>query len=90
MNCAALPETLVESELFGYEKGAFTGALSRKPGKFELANFGTLLLDEVGDLPGQAQAKLLRVLKEREVQRVGGTKPESVNVRLIAATNQDL
>jgi transcriptional regulator with GAF, ATPase, and Fis domain len=90
VNCAALPETLIESELFGYEKGAFTGAVSRKPGKFELANLGTLFLDEIGDLPGQAQAKLLRVLQEREVQRVGGTRPESVNVRLIAATNQDL
>jgi Nif-specific regulatory protein len=90
VNCAALPETLVESELFGYEKGAFTGAVSRKPGKFELANHGTLFLDEVGDLPGQAQAKLLRVLQEREVQRVGGTRAEPINVRLIAATNQDL
>jgi Nif-specific regulatory protein len=90
VNCAALPETLVESELFGYEKGAFTGALARKPGKFELANHGTLFLDEIGDLPGQAQAKLLRVLQEREVQRVGGTRAEPINVRLIAATNQDL
>jgi transcriptional regulator with GAF, ATPase, and Fis domain len=90
VNCAALPESLVESELFGYERGAFTGAVSRKPGKFELAHLGTIFLDEVGDLPGQAQAKLLRVLQEREVQRVGGTKPESVNVRVIAATNHDL
>jgi formate hydrogenlyase transcriptional activator len=90
VNCAALPETLIESELFGYEKGAFTGALTRKPGKFELADRGTMFLDEIGDLPAQAQAKLLRVLQEREVQRVGGTKPVPVNVRLIAATNQDL
>jgi formate hydrogenlyase transcriptional activator len=90
VNCAALPETLVESELFGYEKGAFTGAVNRKPGKFELANLGTIFLDEVGDLPGQAQAKLLRVLQEREVQRVGGTRFEAVNVRVIAATNHDL
>jgi formate hydrogenlyase transcriptional activator len=90
VNCAALPDSLVESELFGYEKGAFTGAFARKPGKFELAHRGTMLLDEIGDLPAAAQAKLLRVLQEREVQRVGGTKPVPINVRLIAATNQDL
>jgi formate hydrogenlyase transcriptional activator len=90
VNCAALPETLIESELFGYEKGAFTGALTRKPGQFELADRGTLFLDEIGDLPPQAQAKLLRVLQEREVQRVGGTRAIPVNVRVIAATNQDL
>jgi transcriptional regulator with GAF, ATPase, and Fis domain len=90
VNCAALPEALVESELFGYEKGAFTGAFTRTAGKFELADRGTMLLDEISDLPAQAQAKLLRVLQEREVQRVGGTKPIPVNVRLIAATNHAL
>jgi formate hydrogenlyase transcriptional activator len=90
VNCAALPESLEESELFGHEKGAFTGALSRKPGQFEPADRGTLLLDEIGDLPPHAQAKLLRVVQEGEVLRIGGTHPVPVNVRLVAATNQDL
>ena len=90
VNCAALPESLVESELFGHEKGAFTGATNRKPGKFELAHGGSLFLDEIGDLPPDAQAKLLRVLQDSEVQRVGATAGTTVNVRVIAATNQDL
>jgi formate hydrogenlyase transcriptional activator len=90
VNCAAMPPTLLESELFGHEKGAFTGAVDRKAGKFELADRGTLFLDEIGDLPQDAQAKLLRVLQDGQVTRIGGTKPVSVNVRLVAATNQDL
>jgi two-component system nitrogen regulation response regulator NtrX len=90
VNCAALPRELVESELFGHEKGAFTGAVSRREGRFELAHGSTLFLDEIGDLPLDAQAKLLRVLEDRIVQRLGGGTGREVDVRLIAATNRDL
>jgi two-component system, NtrC family, response regulator HydG len=90
VNCAALPETLLESELFGYEKGAFTGAASRKEGRFELADGGTLFLDEIADLSPVTQPKILRVLQEGEFERVGGTKSLRVDVRIVTATNQDL
>ncbi len=90
INCTAIPENLLESELFGYEKGAFTGAVNSKPGKFELANKGTIFLDEIGDVPGSTQVKLLRVLQDREFERLGGTKTIKVDVRVVAATNQDL
>jgi Nif-specific regulatory protein len=90
VSIAALPDTLVESELFGYEKGAFTGAQSRKSGRFELADGGTLFLDEVGELNLATQVKLLRVLQEREFERLGGTETIKVNVRVVAATNKDL
>ncbi|OAT80823.1 sigma-54-dependent transcriptional regulator [Desulfotomaculum copahuensis] len=90
INCAAIPENLMESELFGHEKGAFTGAGARKPGKFELAHQGTIFLDEIGELTLSTQAKLLRVLQEREFDRVGGTESIQVDVRILAATNKDL
>jgi DNA-binding NtrC family response regulator len=90
INSTAIPENLLESELFGFEKGAFTGAVASKPGKFELADKGTLFLDEIGDVPPLTQVKLLRVLQEREFERLGGTRLVKVDVRLIAATNKDL
>ncbi len=90
VNCAAIPEELIESELFGHEKGAFTGAVSRRKGKFELADRGTLFLDEVGDMSLKTQAKVLRVLEEQAFERVGGTEPIKTDVRVIAASNQDL
>jgi DNA-binding NtrC family response regulator len=90
INCAAIPKTLIESELFGYDKGAFTGAVSAKPGRFELADKGTLFLDEIGEIPIEMQVKLLRVLQESEFERVGGIKTIKVDVRLVAATNREL
>jgi two-component system nitrogen regulation response regulator GlnG len=90
VNMAAIPRDLIESELYGHEKGSFTGAVDRRPGKFELASSGTLFLDEIGEMPLELQAKLLRVLQEREVDRVGGTRPLPVDVRIVAATNADL
>jgi two-component system NtrC family response regulator len=90
VNCSALAETLLESELFGHEKGAFTGAVSMKKGRFEIANGGTLFLDEIGELSSGLQVKLLRVLQERVIERVGGSRPVPVNIRLIAATNKSL
>ena len=90
VNCAAIPATLIESELFGREKGAYTGALSRQAGRFELAHLSTLFLDEIGDLPAEVQVKLLRVLEEKQVERLGSPRPIPVDVRIIAATNQDL
>ena len=90
LNCAAIPAGLLESELFGYERGAFTGALAQKLGRFELANGGTLFLDEVGDIPVELQPKLLRALQEKAFERLGGTKTIAINVRLVAATNRNL
>ena len=90
MNCAAIPDNLLESELFGHEKGAFTGAVARRIGKFEEANGGTLLLDEISEMHARLQAKLLRAIQEREIDRVGGTQPTRVDIRLLATSNRDL
>ncbi|HEX9157106.1 MAG TPA: sigma-54 dependent transcriptional regulator, partial [Syntrophales bacterium] len=90
VNCASLPETLLESELFGHEKGAFTGAVGRKIGKFELAHRGTILLDEISEMNTFLQAKILRVLQENEVDRIGGTRPVQIDIRVLATTNRDL
>ena len=90
LNCAAIPESLIESELFGHEKGSFTGATERRPGKFELASGGTIFLDEIGELPPAAQGKLLRAIEEKTVDRVGGRAPVPVDIRVVAATNRDL
>src|SRR5271166_1445141 len=90
LNCAAIPENLLESELFGHEKGAFSGAVARRVGKFEAADGGTLLLDEISEMDIRLQAKLLRALQEREIDRIGGSGPVRVNVRILATTNRDL
>src|SRR5207245_2623558 len=90
VNCGAVPENLFESEFFGHARGAFTGALRDKPGRFEMADGGTLFLDEIGELPPAMQSKLLRVLQEQEIERVGEIRTRKVNVRVIAATNRDL
>ena len=90
LNCAAIPENLLESELFGHEKGSFTGAVARRIGKFEEANGGTLLLDEVTEMDARLQAKLLRAIQEREIDRVGGTKPVKIDIRIIATSNRDM